>query len=87
MQGGHPVHLHLSQFQVLNRETLTTQALSSYMSDWEKAFGKNKLVPLPATCKDGTYCPDYGPPLDYKTINKDHALGGNLPFSDYTNPR
>jgi spore coat protein A, manganese oxidase len=66
---------------------LTTQALTSYMSDWENAFGKNKQVPLPAGCTDGRYCPDYGPPLDYKTMNKDRALGGNLPFSDYANPK
>jgi hypothetical protein len=66
---------------------LTTQALTSYMSDWENAFGKNKQVPLPAGCTNGSYCPDYGPLLDYKTMNKDRALGGNLPFSNYANPK
>src|SRR5262249_19793115 len=34
-------------------------------------------------CPKNQYCPDYGPPLDYLTPNKDGAVGGNLAFSDY----
>ena len=87
MQGGHPLHLHLTQFQVLNRETLTTDALAKYMNDWNYAFGTNKWVPLPAGCSKHTFCPDYGPPLDYKNLNDDGALGGNIAFSGYTDPK
>jgi spore coat protein A, manganese oxidase len=87
MQGGHPLHLHLTQFQVLNRETLTTDALARYMNDWNYAFGTNKWVPPPAGCSKHTFCPDYGPPLDYKKPNDDGALGGNIAFSGYTDPK
>lgn len=78
----HPVHVHLSQFQVLNRQTFNT---SQYLVDWKKAFGArgSSPAPLPAGCTAGSYCADYGPPLSYSTPNKDGALGGNLAFSDY----
>lgn len=78
----HPVHLHLTQFQVLNRQAINA---ARYLADWNKAFGAagSSPAPLPAGCTAGTYCADYGPPLDYATPNKDGALGGNLPFSGY----
>jgi spore coat protein A, manganese oxidase len=78
----HPVHIHLSQFQVLNRQAINT---GQYLVDWSKAFGAagGSPVALPAGCTAGAYCTDYGPPLDYATLNKDGALGGNLPFSGY----
>lgn len=78
----HPVHLHLSQFQVLNRQAFNA---GQYLTDWSKAFGTtgSSGAPLPGGCTPGTYCAAYGPPLDYATPNKDGALGGNLPFSGY----
>ncbi|SAK67861.1 mulitcopper oxidase domain-containing protein [Caballeronia pedi] len=78
----HPVHIHLSQFQVLNRQAID---VNRYLTDWSKAFGAagGSPVALPAGCTAGAYCTDYGPPLDYATPNKDGALGGNLPFSGY----
>ena len=78
----HPIHLHLTQFQVLNRQAINT---SQYLADWNKAFGEKGSSPaaLPAGCTVGMYCPNYGPPLDYATPNTDGALGGNLPFSGY----
>jgi spore coat protein A len=78
----HPVHLHLTQFQVLNRQAVNA---TQYLADWNRAFGApgSSPTPLPAGCTAGSYCADYGPPLDYATPNKDGALGGNLPFSGY----
>ena len=82
----HPVHLHLSQFQVLNRQTFNA---TTYLQAWNAEFGnpKNKdtTAPLPASCSKGAgnYCPDYGPPLNYLIPNSDGALGGNLGFKDY----
>ena len=32
-------------------------------------------------------CPDYGPSLDYKAPNDNGALGGNIAFSGYTDPK
>jgi spore coat protein A, manganese oxidase len=71
---------------VLKRESLTD--LNLYMSEWENAFGTNRFAPLPAGCPKHMYCPDYGPPLDYKDLNNtDGAVGGNLPFSEYVDPK
>jgi FtsP/CotA-like multicopper oxidase with cupredoxin domain len=65
----HPIHLHLVQFQLINRQNFN---VTNYTAAYNAAF--------PATCtKDpaGTgFCPAYGPPLDYNTGNP-RALGGN----------
>jgi FtsP/CotA-like multicopper oxidase with cupredoxin domain len=64
----HPIHLHLVQFQILNRQAFKK---SAYLKDWEAAF------------PGGDEIPGYGPPLDYGTPNADGALGGNLALSPY----
>ena len=63
----HPIHLHLVQFQILNRQKFD---LKKYSAAYAAAFPG--LV----------YQPAYGPPLDYATGNL-RALGGNpdvVPF-------
>lgn len=86
----HPIHLHLSQFQVLNRQNITISDMNapndpskSYLAAWNAAYGSK--APLPATCTKGkgSYCNGYGPPLDYSTPNGDGALGGNPAFSPF----
>jgi spore coat protein A, manganese oxidase len=81
MPGVHPFHIHLTQFQVLKRESL--KDASVYMSAWNGAFGTILRELLPAGCSVGTYCEDYGPPLPYLAPNADGALGGNPAFSGY----
>ncbi len=83
MAGEHPLHIHLTQFQVLKREPLDTKLETPYLSAWKSAFGTMHPELLPVGCSPGTYCADYGPPLDYLTPNTDGALGGNPAFSDY----
>ncbi len=78
----HPIHIHLSQFQVLNRQNLVKNYQVDYQSIWDVAFGQGP-VPLPSTCSPGHYCADYGPPLDYLTANDDGAIGGNPAFSHF----
>lgn len=68
----HPIHLHLVQFQIVNRQNYNVR---KYEELYEGAFG-NGPAPLPAGCLAGFYCPGYGPPLDYNTGNA-RALGGN----------
>ena len=63
----HPIHLHLVQFQIVNRQGFNT---SNYNAAYALAF--------PAK----VFQPGYGPPLDYNTGNP-RALGGNpdiVPF-------
>ncbi len=86
----HPVHIHLSQFQVLNRQNMTISDSNStndptkyYLAAWLDAYGTNRNVPLSTGCKAGAYCANYGPPLDYLKPNSDGALGGNPAFSPF----
>ena len=63
----HPMHTHLTQFQLLNRQAFNT-------SRYNAAYG--------AAFPGGLFIPAYGPPLDYTTGNA-RASGGNpdiVPF-------
>jgi FtsP/CotA-like multicopper oxidase with cupredoxin domain len=57
----HPIHLHGTQFQLINRQAFDMKA---FMMAYDAAF------------PGGMYMPGYGPPLDYFTGNP-RALGGN----------
>lgn len=75
----HPIHLHLVQFQILNRQNFN---LNNYLAAYNAAFGTNPANPLPARCMPGMFCPAYGPPLDYFKGNP-RALGGNPDITPY----
>jgi len=79
----HPIHLHLVQFQILNRQKFN---LSNYLKAYNAAFGTNQANPLPPGCMPGMFCPAYGPPLDYFTGNP-RALGGNPDITPYLQGR
>ncbi len=57
----HPIHLHLVQFQLINRQSFDTR---KYMSAYARAYG-------------GTIVNGFGPPNDYNLPNGDGAVGGN----------
>jgi spore coat protein A len=57
----HPMHTHLTQFQLINRQSFNTK---KYTQVYAAAF------------PGGLFIPAYGPPLDYNTGNP-RALGGN----------
>jgi FtsP/CotA-like multicopper oxidase with cupredoxin domain len=75
----HPMHTHLTQFEIVNRESFNT---TTYPAAWAAAFGSGPAT-LPAGCTAGQFCPGYGPPLSYKTLNADGALGGNPAITPY----
>jgi len=58
----HPIHLHLVQFQLINRQDFQTR---NYQKVYNAAFGTTGTAPLPVGCVAGQYCPAYGPPLPY----------------------
>jgi spore coat protein A, manganese oxidase len=62
----HPIHLHLIQFQLMNREGYDSAA---YTLTYDGDFPPGAVI-------DG-----YGPPKDYNTVNTDGAIGGNPPVS------
>lgn len=71
----HPMHTHLAQFQILDRQAYDL----GYLDAWAAAFegkcttGRDSMNP----------CPSYGPPNSYSTKNADGALGGNPAIGPY----
>jgi FtsP/CotA-like multicopper oxidase with cupredoxin domain len=57
----HPIHLHLVQYQILNRQNFDVR---KYMDAYAEAYG-------------GTIVDGFGPPADYNVPNADGAVGGN----------
>jgi spore coat protein A len=69
----HPIHLHLVQFQLLNRQNFNT---NKYNKAYAAAFPAGYDYVMGATVGPGAFIPGYGPPLHYYTGNA-RALGGN----------
>jgi FtsP/CotA-like multicopper oxidase with cupredoxin domain len=74
----HPIHLHLTQFQLMNRQTLQT---NKYIKAYNQAFPGGPLGGV--TYPPGTFMPAYGPPGTYATKNTDGAVGGNPAVTPY----
>lgn len=64
----HPIHLHMIQFQVMNRQVYNDIA---YTPVYEAHFPVGAVI-------DG-----YGPPLNYNHVNVDGAIGGNPSISSF----
>jgi FtsP/CotA-like multicopper oxidase with cupredoxin domain len=56
----HPIHLHLVQFQLMNRQRFN---VNKYMAAYD------------ATFPGGVYTPDYGPPLAYDPVSNPQSGG------------
>jgi FtsP/CotA-like multicopper oxidase with cupredoxin domain len=92
----HPIHVHLSQFQIVNRQNFrgnSNKLISGYYDAWGSAFfdssgnlpfGCVNLTDVFADTQDlQNPCPGYGPPLPYDQVNADGALGGNPALGPY----
>jgi FtsP/CotA-like multicopper oxidase with cupredoxin domain len=89
----HPIHIHLVQFQLLNRQAVVADvisALPTYAATWGLAFPGGTFNGEtangtwgPVTYRKGTVTPGYGPPGNYNTPNADGALGGNPAFGPF----
>ncbi|MEA3273800.1 MAG: multicopper oxidase domain-containing protein [Pseudomonadota bacterium] len=64
---GHPLHLHLAQFQVLDRTPFDP---ACYQAVYDAAF------------EGGEFIPGDGPPNPYSEPNEDGEIGGNPPIPD-----
>jgi spore coat protein A, manganese oxidase len=78
----HPIHTHLVQFQLLNRQQFGAEA---YSKAYDGAFSGGGLDPNNGQpYHSGAYMPGYGPPLDYgPSVPSGGKYGGNpdiLPF-------
>jgi FtsP/CotA-like multicopper oxidase with cupredoxin domain len=89
----HPIHIHLIQFQLLNRQAVVLDPNTgqpTYLSTWGGAFPGGTFNGEtadgtwgPITYPAGSFIPGYGPPLNYFTRNADGALGGNPAFTPF----
>jgi FtsP/CotA-like multicopper oxidase with cupredoxin domain len=89
----HPLHIHLIQFQLINRQPVAIDPNSgapTYMDAWAARFPGGTFNGErpdgswgPITYPPGTIIPGYGPPGDYFKPNEDGALGGNPGFSRF----
>jgi FtsP/CotA-like multicopper oxidase with cupredoxin domain len=70
----HPIHLHLVQFQLMNRQNFDA---AKYTADYGAAFPGGGYDPMTGkSYPAGVYIPAFGPPLNYNT-GIARALGGN----------
>ncbi len=89
----HPIHIHLIQFQLINRQAVVIDPNTgnpTYLDAWAAAFPGGTFngeaadgTWNPITYQPGTIIPGYGPPLNYFNENADGAMGGNPAFSPY----
>jgi FtsP/CotA-like multicopper oxidase with cupredoxin domain len=70
----HPIHLHLVQFQLMNRQAFQT---NKYIKAYNAAFPGGVNPADGVTYPAGTFMPGFGPPAAYGTANADGAVGGN----------
>lgn len=86
-QDAHPIHIHLIQFQLINRQNFD---VANYRPLYDSQFpggtfeglqpdGSLGLVNYPP----GTFIPAYGPPKAYLTPNANGAIGGNPAFNPF----
>jgi len=86
-QDAHPIHIHLIQFQLINRQDFD---VANYRPLYDSLFpggtfegllddGTLGLVNYPA----GVFIPGYGPPNKYLTPNADGAIGGVPAFAPF----
>lgn len=77
-EDAHPIHIHLIQFQVINRQEYRRD---DYRAAWDGTFpgGTFNGVSYPP----GTFIPGFGPPGNYATPNAAGAVGGNLSFNPF----
>jgi spore coat protein A len=83
----HPIHVHLVQFQVVNRQGI---GAARYRQEYDSRFPGGTFAGLlpdgtwgPKRYAPGRYIPGYGPPLPYATRDATGAVGGNPDFTPY----
>ena len=69
----HPIHLHLVQFQLMNRQNCNIGSNFDTGAIDPKGYRYLYNSSFPG----GKYLADYGPPLDYNKSNAAGAIGGN----------
>ena len=81
-EDAHPIHIHLIQFQMIERQTFTDT--NTYRAAWDGTFPGGTFNGV--SYAPGTYIPGFGPPQNYTTPNASGAIGGNLAFDSFLDP-
>jgi spore coat protein A len=78
----HPIHLHLVQFQLMNRQNFN---VNKYNKAYNALFPASAVVdPLTGMpYAGGVFIGGFGPPLSYTSPNTDGAVGGNPAITPY----
>ncbi len=77
-EDAHPIHTHLTTFQILNRQRYDTKGFDAA---YAAAFPG---VPGSTICTPGVYCPAFGPPLNYApSAASGGKYGGNPDVTPY----
>jgi len=83
----HPIHTHLTQFQILNRQNFN---VNKYNKAYSKAFPAWYDFTLPGDTAGGVFVPAYGPPNNYNSfpgttspITGKTIIGGNPDVTPY----
>jgi spore coat protein A len=82
----HPIHLHLVQFQILNRQNFN---VSNYTKAYDALFPAAYDFVTGTTTPGGVYVPAYGPPMAYPSpgtnspITGAPIIGGNPDVTPY----
>jgi FtsP/CotA-like multicopper oxidase with cupredoxin domain len=80
----HPIHLHLVQFQLINRQSFNVTTYNGVYGAAFPAGGWDFTMGM--ACMAGVFCPGYGPPLPYDpALNPLSAgkFGGNPDVTPY----
>jgi spore coat protein A len=83
----HPIHIHLIQFQLLNRQNFDDV---NYRKKYDSLFPGGRFAGLKpdgtwgkVLYQPGVYIPGFGPPLRYNVPNAAGAIGGNPDVGPY----
>jgi spore coat protein A len=82
----HPIHTHLTQFQILNRQNFN---VNKYMKAYNAAFPAAYDFTTNTTTAGGVFVPAYGPPSNYFTnetpasVPPRTTIGGNPDVTPY----
>lgn len=86
-EDAHPIHIHLIQFQLINRQNFD---VDNYRPLYDSKFPGGTFEGLEpdgslglVNYASGVYIPGYGPASTYTTANADGAVGGNPAVSPF----
>jgi len=77
-EDAHPIHVHLVQFQVINRQAFDRD---NYRTSWDALFPGGTFNGI--SYAPGTFIPGFGPPRNYLAPNAAGAIGGNPSFNPF----